>query len=335
MLSKKWRLDALVGIGGMAAVYAATHRNGAPCAIKMLHPEVSGIAEVRERFLREAYIGNKVGHPNVIQVSDDDVDEDGCAFLVMELLVGDSLEDVADNNGGSLPADDTLRICVTVLDALASAHDHEIVHRDIKPDNIFICKDGTVKVLDFGIARLREAGKDHTATGMLMGTPAYMSPEQALGRQSDIGSHSDIFSVGAMIFKLLSGLRVHEGDSDGEILVAAATRPPRSLVTVLPGSPPGLTKIVDKMLSYDISQRYQDCRDVITDIKAFLEERAQAATAGPGCGATEAPSTAVARPSPSTTSRSTTSASTPTTSASSPSPGSRPWPRSTASRSST
>jgi hypothetical protein len=280
MLSKKWRLDALVGIGGMAAVYAATHRNGNPCAIKMLHPEVSGIAEVRERFLREAYIGNKVGHPNVIQVSDDDVDEDGCAFMVMELLVGDSLEEVADDNGGSLPADDTLRICVTVLDALAAAHDNEVIHRDIKPDNIFICSDGTVKVLDFGIARLREAGRDHTATGMLMGTPAYMSPEQALGRQSDIGPCSDIFSVGAMIFKLLSGLRVHEGDSDGEILVAAATRPPRSLATVLPGAPPGLTKIVDKMLNYDISQRYATCREVIEDIRGFLDERTRAAQGG-------------------------------------------------------
>lgn len=277
MLSKKWRLDALVGIGGMAAVYAATHRNGAPCAIKMLHPEVSGIAEVRERFLREAYIGNKVGHPNVIQVQDDDVDEDGCAFMVMELLVGRSLEDVADDNGGSLPFDETLQTCVTVLDALAAAHKVGVIHRDIKPDNVFICKDGTVKVLDFGIARLREAGRDHTATGMLMGTPAYMSPEQALGRQSDIGPHSDVFSVGAMMFKLLSGLRVHEGESDGEVLVAAATRPPRSLATVLPSAPTGLVRIVDKMLAYDIGQRYANAEQVIADIRELLKELQQRA----------------------------------------------------------
>ena len=283
MLCQKWRIDALIGIGGMAAVYAATHRNGNPCAVKMLHPEVSGIDEIRERFLREAYIGNTVNHPNVIQVTDDDVDEQGCAFMVMELLVGRSLEDVADDNGGTLPADETLEICTTVLDVLRAAHEKGVIHRDIKPDNIFICNDQRVKVLDFGIARLREQGRDHTATGMLMGTPAYMSPEQALGRQADIGAHSDIFSVGAMIYKLLSGLKVHQGESDGEILVAAATRPPQSLAAVLPGTPPGLVRIVDKMLAYDIPQRYLNCADAMADIKTFLDER-KAAVAGGATG---------------------------------------------------
>jgi hypothetical protein len=286
MLAQKWRLDALIGIGGMAAVYAATHRNGAPCAVKILHPEFAGMEEVKSRFLREAYIGNKVGHPNVIHVTDDDVDDKGSPFLVMELLMGESLEDRLEKAGGTMPAADVMTANLVVLSVLAAAHRQGIVHRDIKPDNVFVCNDGTIKVLDFGIARLREAGaagRDQTRTGMLMGTPSYMAPEQALGHQDQIGPASDLFSVGAMMFKMLSGHKVHEGQTEGEVLVAAATRPARSLASVLPSAPPRLVAIVDKLLAYDIGQRYAAADDVIQDIRAFVEGSDEAG-AGQGGG---------------------------------------------------
>src|SRR5580704_7491550 len=163
-LHNKWRLERLLGVGGMAAVYAATHRNGARGAIKMLHLQVSLDAEARRRFLREGYLANAVGHPGAVSVLDDDVAEDGSAYLVMELLEGESLETRAERRGGRLPPAEVLVYADRLLDVLAAAHHKGIVHRDIKPDNVFVTQDGTLKLLDFGIARLRDGRGSATMT---------------------------------------------------------------------------------------------------------------------------------------------------------------------------
>ena len=208
----KWHLDRILGIGGMAAVYAATHRNGSTAALKVLHPQYAAQPHIVERFLREAYIANKAAHNGIVEVRDDEVDDNGVPFLVMELLEGQSVADRADANGGRLPAGEALWVGRQLLSVLEAAHAQGIVHRDIKPDNLFWTKQGKIKVLDFGIARLREdTPSRRTRTGTVFGTPGYMAPEQALGRWQDVDARTDLWAVGATIFNLLTGQSVHEG----------------------------------------------------------------------------------------------------------------------------
>src|SRR5262249_45188027 len=144
VLDDKWTLERLLGVGGMAAVYAARHRNGAKAAVKVLHAELAADGDVRERFLREGRAANKVDHPGAVQVLDDDTVRDGedagAAYLVMELLDGESVLDRARRNGGPLGEKEVLAIAESVLDVLVAAHDHGIVHRDLKPENLFISR---------------------------------------------------------------------------------------------------------------------------------------------------------------------------------------------------
>jgi serine/threonine protein kinase len=277
LISGKWRLDALIGVGGMAAVYMATHRNGSVGAIKILHDEVAMNGEVRERFLREAYIANKVGHPGTVKVLDDDADENGRPYLVMELLQGESVEARAERSGGRLPALEALDIVDQTLAVLEAAHTHAIVHRDLKPENLFLTQNNQLKVLDFGIARLREENSRKTQTGMVMGTPAFMAPEQAMGRWSDVDQRTDIYAVGATAFTLLSGLPVHEAETAGEMLVAAATRPARSLARVLNSAPFSLVAMVDRALSFERDHRFPDAttfRKELAKVRAAFGEEA-------------------------------------------------------------
>jgi serine/threonine protein kinase len=275
LVSGKWRLDALIGIGGMAAVYMATHRNGSVGAIKILHDEVSMNEEVRERFLREAYIANKVGHPGTVKVLDDDVDDGGTPYLVMELLQGESVEGKAEKAGGRLSIKETLDILDQTLAVLEAAHKHAIIHRDLKPENLFFTKGGQLKVLDFGIARLREENARKTQTGMVMGTPSFMAPEQAMGRWNEVDARTDIYAVGATAFTLLTGLPVHEAETAGEMLVAAATRPARSLARVLNNAPFNLVAMVDRALAYERDHRFADAaafRAEIAKVRASLTD---------------------------------------------------------------
>src|SRR5580704_10125754 len=203
VLKEKYRLERVLGTGGMAVVYAATHRNGKEFAVKLLHRELSLHPEVRGRFLREGYVANKVKHPGAVAVLDDDVAEDGTAFLVMELLNGSTVEDLWEHEGQRLPLQLVLSVGYQVLAVLAAAHEKGIVHRDVKPANLFLTTEGELKVLDFGIARLRDvAGSQTTQTGMTMGTPAFMSPEQAAGSTSAVDALSDVWAVGATLFTL-------------------------------------------------------------------------------------------------------------------------------------
>ncbi len=260
VLKEKWRLDVLLGVGGMAAVYAATHRNGSRVAIKILHPELSVSADVRTRFMREGYAANAVGHDGVVRVSDDDVAEDGAAFLVMELLDGETLQGRSERLGGTLSEDEVLSVADQLLDVLVAAHAKGIVHRDLKPENIFVTRDGRVRVLDFGIARLREmSGASHaTRTGYSMGTPAFMAPEQARALWDQVDGRSDIWAVGATMFALLSGTEVHSGRTPNEVLIVAATQPAPPLASVLPTVSPAVARVVDKAVAFEREHRWQD-----------------------------------------------------------------------------
>ena len=273
-LRDKWHLDALIDVGGMAAVYAATHRNGLRGAVKILHKHLSRDLDIVDRFAREGRIANKVAHPNSVSVLDDDAD-DGCVFLVMELLEGSTLRERAAAEGGKLPADEVLLAADKVLDVLAVAHDQSIVHRDVKPDNLFVTTDGRIKVLDFGIAKLDEpADTDHlvTLSGLPMGTPAFMSPEQARGRWDLVGPQSDLWSLGATMFLLLTGQQAHTEETVLELLSAIFNKPAPSLATVLPDCHPGLARVVDRALQLHLAERWADARAMQAAVRAVRRE---------------------------------------------------------------
>lgn len=260
VINDKWTLDRVIGVGGMAAVYAATHRNKKRAAIKMLHPELSLDAVMRERFLREGYAANSVGQRGAVAVDDDDVTEDGCAFIVMELLDGETIDARWSRKAGRLPPQEVLSIVDQLLDTLAAAHAKRIVHRDIKPENLFLTRDGVVKVLDFGIARLHEikGTKVSTQSGNTMGTPAFMAPEQARGKWEDVDQRTDLWAVGATMFTLLTGDYVHEGDTVNETLAMAVTQRARSLRELRPDLHPSLIELVDRALAYEKEERWPD-----------------------------------------------------------------------------
>ena len=259
VLKKKWHLDQLLGVGGMAAVYAATHRNKKRVAIKMLHAELSQDEAIRKRFLREGYIANSVAQRGAVAVDYDDVTEDGLAFLVMELLDGETIEHRWRRKDRSLSPHEALSLVDQLLDTLSAAHGRGIVHRDLKPENMFLTRDGTVKVLDFGIARVRELSTPLTTlAGSAMGTPAFMAPEQARGRWQDVDGRTDLWAVGATLYTLITGKFVHAGENAQETLALAATRPARSIAERRPELHPSLIAFVDKALSYDMAARFPD-----------------------------------------------------------------------------
>ncbi len=275
VLKEKWRLDVLLGVGGMAAVYAATHRNGSRVAIKLLHPELSTHHQVRTRFLREGYVANAVSHEGAVRVSDDDVAEDGAAFLVMELLEGETLEDRRVRSGGRLDEDEVLSVTDQLLDVLIAAHAKGVIHRDIKPDNVFVTRTGQVKVLDFGIARLREVTSKSTATvsGATMGTPAFMPPEQARGLWDEVDGRSDLWAVGATMFNLLAGQVVHEGRTANELLLLAMTKEPPALESVLPNASPAVCHLVNRALSFEKDRRWKDAGRMQEALRSAYHDR--------------------------------------------------------------
>jgi serine/threonine-protein kinase len=257
VLRGKYRLDRVLGVGGMAVVYAATHRNSKQFAVKMLHPELSIHEGVRSRFLREGYLANQVKHPGAVAVLDDDVAEDGAAFVVMELLEGASLDDLAAKEG-RLPLALVLSIGDALLDVLVAAHARGIVHRDLKPANVFLTSDGTLKVLDFGIARLRDGAESHaTLAGALLGTPAFMAPELALAKGAEVDAQTDLWAVGATLFSLLAGRVVHDGENGSQLLVSAATRPAPSLGSVAGEVPAPVVRVIDRALAFHKKDRWE------------------------------------------------------------------------------
>ena len=266
VLRDRWLLEQTLGVGGMAAVYAARHRNGARAAIKLLHGPLRDDNVMKERFLREAYLANTVGHPGIVRVLDDDEDPNLGPFLIMELLEGESIDELFKRKV-QLPLDRVLDMADQVLDVLAVAHDKGIIHRDLKPANLFLCRDGQVKVLDFGIARLlHDQAARLTATGMMVGTPAYMSPEQARTSGKMVDGRSDLFSLGATMFRILSGRHTHVGKL-AQLIVQVATERAPKLATFAPQVPEAVCQIVDRAVEFEPDRRYSTARDMQGDVR--------------------------------------------------------------------
>lgn len=282
MVRDKYRIDAFIATGSMANVYAATHRNGSRVALKILHRELARDPSMTERFRREGYFANAIGHPGVVRAIDDDLTEDGCAFIVMELLEGENLDDRRRRMGGRLPLGDVLQIADAMLDVLAAAHDHEVLHRDLKPENVFITRKNEVKLLDFGVARFNDgrSSSDMTGVGMVLGTPAFMPPEQALGRREEVDARSDIWSVGATLFTVLTGESVHVGGDAKTKLIATARTPARPLRDVMPEVPRAVAQVIDRALAFDKIERWADASAMREALRwarlAFHEQAADA-----------------------------------------------------------
>ena len=241
----------------------------------MLHIELSVHPEVRERFLREGYLANAVGHDGVVRVLDDDVAEDGSLFLVTELLDGETLEERRIRCGGQLSEDEVLSIADQLLDILAAAHAKRVVHRDLKPANIFLTAAGQVKVLDFGIARLREYSSTTHATrsGAAMGTPSFMPPEQARGLGEDVDAQSDLWACGATMYHALAGRPVHEGRTANEVLLAAMTMQAQPVASVVPGLSIPTSQLIDRALAYTRAGRWPDAKAMQDAVRNAYHQR--------------------------------------------------------------
>ncbi len=298
-LNDKWTLESLLGVGGMAAVYAARHRNGARAAIKILHPELARNKEVRERFRREGYAANKVEHPGVVRVLDDDVAPSDThaeiVYLIMELLSGEALQDRLER--GAMSEIEFLEIALGVLDVLAAAHARGVIHRDVKPENLFLAKDDggegpprRVKILDFGLARLQE-GVSITTYGLALGTPSFMSPEQAAGRTDEIDGRTDLFALAATGFRIRTGRKIHEADSPVDLVTKMAHLPAPPIRSVCPEVSAPFERVIDKGLQFRREDRYGSAGDMADDVRQALSElegaRTQKAPRSPG-GAPEA-----------------------------------------------
>jgi eukaryotic-like serine/threonine-protein kinase len=284
VLDEKWTLERLLGEGGMGAVYAGRHRNGARAAVKVLHPMLSLEPEVRERFLREGYAANRVDHKGAVKVLDDDViaegPEQGTAYLVMELLEGESLHDRA-KRSPTLTEHELLEIAEQVLEVLVAAHGNGVVHRDLKPENLFLARASDedrvrVKVLDFGLARLSDGGAA-TNAGRAIGTPAFMSPEQAGGKVDQIDGQTDIFALGATLFRVIAGRRVHEGDNPVQVLVKMQREAAPKLATVVGTVSEEFASVVDRALAFEKRDRFASAVEMLEAVRATRKAL--------GCGA--------------------------------------------------
>ena len=245
-----YRIDAEIGRGGMGVVYSAHDtRLGRSVAIKMLPADATADADRNRRFIHEARAASALNHPHIVTIHE--IDEDnGRTFIAMELVDGVGLDTLIAR--GPMPTAQALEYASQVASALAMAHENGIVHRDIKPANILITRDGRVKVLDFGLAKLVERGqaKDtmtglDTQPGLIMGTAAYMSPEQAEGRPVD--ARSDIFSLGAVLYEMLSGRRPFVANSDLGLITAILRDEPPPLQTAGADVPANVQGIVEPL----------------------------------------------------------------------------------------
>jgi tetratricopeptide (TPR) repeat protein len=291
-----YRVLSRLGAGGMGVVYEAEDtRLGRKVAIKFLPDEANADSEIVQRFLREARVVSSLNHPHICTLYDIG-DHQGQQFMVMELLDGQSLKDRIAK--GALPPDEVLELGAQMADALDAAHTQGIVHRDIKPANLFITRRGSLKVLDFGVAKLSKGGRrDHldstigatdqlTTLGTTIGTVSYMSPEQARGQEID--ARSDVFSAGIVLYEMITGQLPFPGPTVATVFEGLLTKkavPPSQLQA---GLSPEFDRIIDKALEKDRETRYQSAAELRADLKR-LRRAAES-------GITTAASTAVVTP---------------------------------------
>ena len=279
----KYHIDRLIGRGGMGAVFQATNASiGKRVALKFLGVETSKDSDAATRFQREAEAASLAESPHIVQIFDSGRSEQGLPFLVMELLVGEDLR-ARLRREGRLDADQVVRIGVQVLKALRQAHAAGIVHRDLKPDNVFLCRrdeePSFVKIVDFGISKLSQhAGVDTlTHKGAVLGTAYYMSPEQAQSFP-DIDGRTDLFSVGAILYEMLTGEPPHSAPTFEAVLIAICTKDAADVRSKAPGTPEKLARVVARALKRERDERYASASEMLSDLEAAPRESQKLST---------------------------------------------------------
>ncbi|MBJ6762441.1 protein kinase [Myxococcaceae bacterium JPH2] len=299
VLRNTYKVISVLGRGGMGSVFLAQHLRlpGKQVAVKVLRTHENLSPEIHARFRREAEIASRLGHPNIVEVLDFDALEDGSPFLVLEFLRGESLADRL--RRGRLSLDETFSFVRQMGSALQTAHRAGVVHRDLKPANVFLVPTDSggvvgerVKLLDFGISKVMSSDTLQTQEAVLIGTPQYMSPEQAQGRNRQIDARTDLFALGGIVFEMLAGMTPFGGGSLAEIIYRIVHEPPLSLATLVPGTPPSVVAAVERALAKNPDERFQD-------IGAFVSALTGTALQSlpPSAAALEAMSAARASPS--------------------------------------
>ena len=281
LVSGKYRIVRLIGDGGMGVVYEARHEVlGSSVALKFLHADLAKRPGLTQRFLQEARVSATIQSPHVTHVTDVDTAQDGSPYLVMELLSGQSLQGMLDRQG-KLPLDQAVDFGLQILAGLEAAHATGVVHRDMKPDNVFVTPTGggpLLKLIDFGIAKLRassEFSKGLTRAGVVMGTPEYMAPEQLISAHTT-DHRADIYSLGVMLFEMLAGCRPADGD-DAEIIVAAVQAGHvRRLPDLVPGLPQGLVALIERATLPEREQRFESAAAMRLSLAQFAGQLSHA-----------------------------------------------------------
>jgi eukaryotic-like serine/threonine-protein kinase len=289
MIAGRFRVDRIIGRGGMGEVYAAKHvTTGKEVALKLIH-SASGVGkEHTRRFMREARAATAIDHPNVIEVFDVFEDENGTPVMVMELLKGESLSAYR-QRVGAMKLHEVVTILVPALEAVRAAHAKGIVHRDLKPDNIFLANTSagrTTKVLDFGIAKVLDPAKissetqgQQTNTGSILGTPHYMSFEQAMS-DKQVDHRTDIWAMGVILFEALTGRRPMEFDTLGQMYVAFLQGTVPSILAAVPDLPRDVADAIDRALAKEREARLDDLGPLIAALARYGDATTPGALAG-------------------------------------------------------
>jgi len=302
VIDNKYVVLERIGTGAMGSIYRAEHRAlSKQIALKVLHRHLLTEESHVKRFHREAKAASRLNHPNAIAMLDFGQTEDGLSYIAMEFLPGRDLCRILFEEG-RLAEERVVRIAAQILDALDEAHAAGVIHRDLKPENIMVeplrSNPDFVKVLDFGIAKIRdftghESSSFKTATGMVFGTPEYMSPEQIRGEELD--GRSDLYSLGVLVYQMLSGELPFTGDSVLEVATAHLTQPPVPLAEKVPGLTPGVVAVVARLMAKKRDDRFANAADARTALVTAWETAARAAADHQRAAAAPAPDASEAR----------------------------------------
>jgi serine/threonine protein kinase len=279
VLHGTYKISRLIAEGGMGSIYEATHSRLSKkrFAVKILHPRAAEVEELYGRFRREAEIVTGIGHPNIVDVLDFNETDDGLPYMVMEYLEGEDL-DARLERLGRLAFDEVVQVSTETASALQAVHDRGVVHRDMKPENIFLVSktpgqlDGpfSVKLLDFGISKIKNSDSIVTKAHTLLGSVHFMSPEQATGKVKQIDHRSDILALGGICYLMLSGELAYEGDTPFAVINALITEAPRPLGQLVPGLPAAAVQVIERAMAKEREARFDRVEEYAVAFEAAM-----------------------------------------------------------------